>query len=68
MLDYNPPLSWWANDIRDNKGGKEIHPREFIINKKNKKGLPLRNCNPNTNVWSPLKPKALSAVPTEIPP
>ena len=33
MLDYNPPLSWWANDIHDNKGGKEIHPREFVIRK-----------------------------------
>ena len=27
----NPPLSWWVNDIHDNKGGKEIHPREFVI-------------------------------------
>ena len=33
MLDYDPPLSWWANDIRDNKGGKEIHPGEFVIMK-----------------------------------
>ena len=33
MLDYVPPLSWWANDIHDNKGGKEIHPREFVIRK-----------------------------------
>ena len=33
MLDYDPPLSWWANDIHDNKGGKEIHPGEFVIMK-----------------------------------
>ena len=34
MLDYDPPLSWWANDIYD-EGGKEIHPtsREFVIKK-----------------------------------
>ena len=24
MLDYDPPLSWWANHIHDNKGGKEL--------------------------------------------
>ena len=31
MLDYDPPLSWWANDIHDDKGGKEILPSEFVI-------------------------------------
>ena len=29
MLDYDPPLSWWAIDNHD-EGGKEFHPRKFV--------------------------------------
>ncbi len=62
--------------VKQNKGKQVLNKRDrvermkLIVEYKNRvkkfMGTPLRNWVPNTNVWFPLKPKALKAVPTKL--